>query len=426
MPGRTLLAAAALAITLIGARPCLAGPFENENLLRAVQRGNVDGIAAALAEGANPDYRNEKNWSVLLLVEMSGNLDAVTLLLKAGAKLQCEPVGNNTLESATLDAVTSTDNPALLDLAIVYGCEWRDPHNEFVRRAIARGARKVVHHLLQLGFDPSARFVDDSPPLLLAAFAGETQMVQEFLDGKADVNVRDRFGSTALILAAGQGREDVVALLLQHAANARAIDNQGFNAAKSATAIKDEAGRTRMLTLLASHEVTPTSKVRPIDQAFLDAAAAGDLDSVRRLLKQGADLYVQAYLKQDPYFTKDALTASVGHANVCEFLLEHGADPRVEDRFEGDPLFWAASSGSLECLKALLAKGANPNRQTRRKQLPLFTVINFNRPVAMAEALLKAGTDPNATAFTGNSMLYEAEHRHRPAIVKLLRDAGAK
>ena len=66
------------------------------------------------------------------------------------------------------------------------------------------------------------------------------------------------------------------------------------------------------------------------------AAKAGDLDSIKDLVEQGANLNAPS-----DYDGKTSLhlAASEGHVNVVQYLLLHGASFFVHDRRGRTPLF---------------------------------------------------------------------------------------
>jgi outer membrane protein assembly factor BamB len=59
----------------------------------------------------------------------------------------------------------------------------------------------------------------ETPDLVAAAIAGDTAAVRRLLDGGTPVDTADRWGSTALAFAAGEGRVEVVRLLLERGAD---------------------------------------------------------------------------------------------------------------------------------------------------------------------------------------------------------------
>lgn len=81
------------------------------------------------------------------------------------------------------------------------------------------------------------------------------------------------------------------------------------------------------------------------------AACAGDVELVRFHLENGVDVdYAH------PEFQSTALVASIldGQADVAHLLLDHGADPVLESRFERQTPVQAAREAGLADVEARL------------------------------------------------------------------------
>src|SRR5580692_4853947 len=91
--------------------------------------------------------------------------------------------------------------------------------------------------------------------------------------------------------------------------------------------------------------------------AVMFAAANGDLDLVRSLIKAGANVKLESQLGTS------ALTeaAIIGSAPIIEALLKAGADPNFKTPNGETPIMAAARSGKVDAAKALLDAGANVN-----------------------------------------------------------------
>jgi len=89
-----------------------------------------------------------------------------------------------------------------------------------------------------------------------AANNGEVERVREYLAAGADPNRRNRFGQTALSLAAGNVHAPVVQLLLEAGADPHVRDNRGFTplteVCERAFCLK-RPGCDSILTLLVEH-----------------------------------------------------------------------------------------------------------------------------------------------------------------------------
>lgn len=162
---------------------------------------------------------------------------------------------------------------------------------------------------------------------------------------------------------------------------------------------------------------------RAPDTPLADAAMRGDLDAVRELLKQGADVNaahgdgmtalhwaadhgnvemarILAYAGAE----LDALTRVGGHTPlhvatasgngaVAVALVAAGADPRATTSTGVTPLHFAARAGSVDAIEALLARGADVNaRESAWGQTALMFAAETNRVDAM-RALIRADAD---------------------------------
>ena len=159
----------------------------------------------------------------------------------------------------------------------------------------------------------------------------------------------------------------------------------------------------------------------------------GDVSAIKYLLSQGASLQ-----ELGPNFDLNG-AAFHGHWQLCQFLLESGADPRVSLPETGEtPLHSVLCSPNRPAnnliLKLLLAFGADPNAQTlpgketggfmrdayTKGETPLHRAAAFGNEETI-ELLLKAGADKTLKDQNGDSALSWASWHGRPAgILQLL------
>ena len=129
---------------------------------------------------------------------------------------------------------------------------------------------------------------------------------------------------------------------------------------------------------------------------IVDAIHAGDIAYVRRYLAGGGD--PNAVFGFDPCHgdVHDSLLSIAIEAErpaIARLLLAYGASPhgvRTEHEF---PLWWAAASGDVELVDALIARGARINMRRREyRGTPLETAIYFDHPEVVRRLLQRGAT----------------------------------
>ncbi|XP_056397497.1 ankyrin repeat and SOCS box protein 12-like [Hyla sarda] len=89
------------------------------------------------------------------------------------------------------------------------------------------------------------------------------------------------------------------------------------------------------------------------------------------------------------------------------------------------PLRLAASKGSLECLKILLANGAEVDILDVKAQTPLFTAVSSGHLDCVRE-LLKAGACPSGSIYNNCTPVLNAAREGNVSILRELLDYGAE
>ncbi len=164
----------------------------------------------------------------------------------------------------------------------------------------------------------------------------------------------------------------------------------------------------------------------PVPQAaspVADAAQRGDLDAVRRLLRDGADVNAP----QGDGMTALHWAAERGDAPLCEVLLYAGARVDAGTRIgHYTPLHLAARTASAAVVEMLLEAGSDPGATTTNSgATPLHLAAASGDP-RVIEVLAAAGTDVNARESAwGQTPLIFAAAANRVAAVKVLLAAGA-
>jgi ankyrin repeat protein len=261
--------------------------------------------------------------------------------------------------------------------------------------ASAKGSAALIEALLNAGADPNTLTTEDGETVLMTASrTGNVTAVNALLMRGARVNDTEKFrGQTALMWAAAENHPDVVTLLLKHSADSsiRSLDRPIL------------PGQLRDGNRFAYYP-------RGGMTALLFAARQGARESAAALIDGGADIN-----EGDPDRTT-ALTVAIEntHYGLANLLLDRGADPNIADIRGRTPLYEAVTmrtedvsnlpfrkdtdqTTSLEAVKALLARHADPNAA-------LKAVVLSTAPQDGEDNTLSVGATPLMRAARGGDV----------------------
>ena len=119
--------------------------------------------------------------------------------------------------------------------------------------------------------------------------------------------------------------------------------------------------------------ITMSVLIAPLAQAgsLHDAASAGDIGKVKRLLDKGARLNV----RNIEGFAPLHIAAFTGHTEVVKLLVAAGAEVDVRDRYGQTPLLLAASEGRLSVVEVLIRNGADVNAKASDGVTPVKAAL---------------------------------------------------
>ena len=154
----------------------------------------------------------------------------------------------------------------------------------------------------------------------------------------------------------------------------------------------------------------------------LAAALAMEHFNVAELLYQrGADINVRGFQGRTPLIS----ASSRKHLEMVQWLLHRGADPNISDEiYRWTALHWVAQDDDLIIAQMLLQHNADPNIQNSKGEIPLHTASrggksNFTR------LLLEHGADLNARRKDGATPLHLASRNGWVEVARLLIEHGA-
>jgi len=188
-------------------------------VMKALRYGTAADFIDALAQKPNLDWEDSEQLTSLHHAAREGKVEAVRLLLEAGANPLMKDQHNRTPLSFAAERGHLAIAELLIaaggaknedDIALHLACEQRQ--GEMVK--------KLVAAKMDVNFLPRA----SETPLMIAAQADDTNIMQTLLDAGANIAGRDMFNNTALHLAAKKDARNAARLLIGLGA-----DTEGMN-----------------------------------------------------------------------------------------------------------------------------------------------------------------------------------------------------
>lgn len=179
------------------------------------------------------------------------------------------------------------------------------------------------------------------------------------------------------------------------------------------------------LAFLLSITITTVinAKDDEIALSLIEASANGKTKVVKTLIAGGADVNAKT-----PLGTALISASSMGHHEIVNILIDNGADVNIRDNKGLSSLMLAKD---VKTVQTLIDRGADVNAKDNEG----FTALIYASGLGYTEIvkiLIANGADINAKIkskdpyFNGITALKQAKRWNKTAVVKILKQAGAK
>ena len=380
--------------------------------------------------------------------------------------LPCLPETNENIWHYAL----SNDKTDIINYLLEKGDESLIESHHEIQRSGMHGSQNALHILIEKGDTETAKRVLDRITgrnnkldmmqtetvtdiegerprhlscLQLAAYKGESDLVNLFLTKGIHVNSTNEKGDTALHWAARSGRDVVVDTLIKKNADVELKNDIGSTALHWAV----RHGHVATVERLLHGNADPNAKqILGLVAPLVIAAAYGNNKIVQLLLsKPECDVNIYIQRGEGPIHH----AAKQGHLDVLTTLLLNGAKPDFENAHGDTPLLLAAQQNHSNVVKELISHGANIFHKNHEKNdvwnyaidskenallATLIAVCNEKcidmnaRPLCIAAAsgrndkiefiLNTLHQDPSATDTDKNTFLHHAAMNNENGVIE--------
>ncbi len=164
-------------------------------------------------------------------------------------------------------------------------------------------------------------------------------------------------------------------------------------------------------------------KLRGRDQQFLEAAKAGNVSMIQKLLEKGVDIQSQG-LQDHETDTALHLASEFGNEATVRLLLTKGADFHAKDEKGWTALHHAASRDNKQVVELLLESGADVHAKNKQGITALHRAVYYGTE-QVVRLLLEYGADVHAKDEKGWTALHLAALCGKEQVVELLLENGA-
>lgn len=384
----------------------------------ACYRDDLESAEMLIRAGANVDAATDLGVTALWAASQNGSVAMVGRLLEAGAK----PNTALLLGETPVMVAARSGYPEVVELLLSKGGEvnaragrgqtalmWAaaQSHSDVVKVLLAHGAdvdmrSETWSQMMALpphGYPDYNRAIPHggNTALMFAARAGDLASAKLLAAAGANVDDKNAWGVSAMVMAAHSGFREIVEFLLEKEADP-SLAEAGFSALHVAIMRRDE----KMASALLSHGADPTARLRT-------------WTPTRRSSK---DLHFPPELVGATPFW---LAARFAQPGVMRLLAAHGADPLFvhhADYVTGSG--WQRQAETTTALMAALGMGSGKAwvqpRPFERERLALEAV----------KLAVELGVDVNVANTDGSTALAAAKALGYRGVVDFLVENGAK
>jgi len=419
----------------------LGNTIEQSPFVRALELDECLGAVMVMDKDVTPFVRSWCTWETRTVIKLLKRLDIVAVVppgsLKRDGKTFCEYDGMPMLlhdlgggkyeERGVFFPPLVAARGSRVDIARATASNKRD--QAMIKAGIARsGGAQVVNKEIRRVFGNKAlysfayngnaeevgrllregvcRDIDEVTkegftPLIAAAEQKRADCLQALLDARADMERSTTWGATPTFLSALKGHQDCLQRLLHARADLDACAYQGQSPAYAAAANGKDACLQLLLKARAGMTLVTESGNTPVHAA----AVKGCCSCLRLLATARAEVDRQNAAGNRPIYE----VVRRGHSDALQVLVEVRADLNLpQSSHSQTPVFAAARNASVQCLRILIAEGADIHRASKGGSGPVHAAAAQaldSGDRCCLDILLEARADPNVEADDGKTAL---------------------
>jgi len=417
-----------------GANPNIQNKDKDTPLIYAVEYNYPEIVQMLIDHGANPNTANKNRDTALALATKGNNLEIIEILLSRiweSGKSHLSKLPTELIKKIIGDiGQINADHLALFKVILYNNCS------------------KLKELLREPYIDIDSKDYYGNTPLIIAIDHFRIGVIKLLLNAGANPDLHNKRKESALIIAATNNKPEIVTLLLNHGAD-KNIQNVGR---ETALIIAVKNNHLEIIKILLDAGVDPNIQNYLGETALILAAKNNKLEILEMLLKIPIDRNIQDrnnmgalewalynnnvkiidLLKEDLSrrdlsalkLLTEARTMGSGILMNINLLSDYPDIINVQDSQGCTSLMLAVRQDNIKLVKILFEKGADPDMQNHEADTALLHT-NVNSSPEIVKILLDNGANPNIRGHRGKTALLWHTIWCSSAIVKILLEQGA-
>ena len=304
--------------------------------------------------GADVNAANNKNVTALMLASKKGNVDAMNVLINAGANM----------------AIKDADGDTWIHYAIYGDCE-----------------KEVLQSITDLGADVNATNNENVTALMLASKKGNVDAMNVLINAGANMAIKDADGDTWIHYAIyGDCEKEVLQSITDLGVDVNAANNKNVTALMLAS----KKGNVDAMNVLINEGANIT--VKDVDgNTWIHYAIHGDCK--KEVLQSIIDLGADVNAANNKNVTALMLASKKGNVDAMNVLINAGANMAIKDA-DGDTWIHYAIYGDCEqeVLQSIIDLGADLNTKNKQRETAFMLASRKGNVDAMI-VLMSAGAN---------------------------------
>ncbi|HEX9962015.1 MAG TPA: ankyrin repeat domain-containing protein [Pyrinomonadaceae bacterium] len=214
----------------------------------------------------------------------------------------------------------------------------------------------AVKGFFDAGMDPNTKNARGETPLTFAVANSEIKTVKAVAE-KADLNMQDNLGQSALHLALSKQKEEVFEYLLEKNADVNVGGSKENLKNQTVLYLAVTRGREDLVQKLLEKGADPNIADSNGGLALAEACIGTPLNQniIKMLLDKGAKINQQEKNGATPliYLAANKQAAAEDRRAVAQMLLDAGADKKIKDKDGRTALDWANKQGNKDLVDLL-------------------------------------------------------------------------